>query len=240
MNSSRIVTLSVAAAALVFFGTTEIAGAAGSVTGTISFDGTAPQRRVIKMAADPACEAANEGKERFGEVMVIANGKVKNVFVYVKDGLGDAKFEVPSEPVEMDQLGCMYTPHVVGAMAGQTIVIKNSDATLHNVHSLPENSKPFNSAMPMKGMTVKKKFASPEIMVRMKCDVHPWMSSYVGVVAHPFYSVSAEDGTFKIEGLPAGTYTIEAWHEKMGTQTQSVTVSDDGAAAADFTFAPKG
>jgi plastocyanin len=240
MNSRRNVTWSVAAAALVLFGTSVAAEAGGSISGTVGFTGEAPQRRALKMSADPACEAANAGKTRLGEAMVINDGKVQNVFVYVKDGLGDAKFDVPAEPVEMDQNGCMYTPHVVGAMAGQTIVIKNSDATLHNVHSLPENSKPFNSAMPMKGMTIKKKFSEPEVMVRMKCDVHPWMSAYIGVLPHPFYSVSAEDGTFKIDGLPAGTYTIEAWHEKLGTQTQSVTVGDGGSATADFSFAPKG
>jgi plastocyanin len=240
MNSRRNVTWSVAAAALVFFGTSVAAEAGGSVSGTISFTGDAPQRREVKMSADPACEAANAGKARLGEVMVINDGKVQNVFVYVKDGLGDAKFDVPAEPIKMDQSGCMYTPHVVGAMAGQTIVVKNSDATLHNVHSLPENSKPFNSAMPMKGMTIKKKFSEPEVMVRMKCDVHPWMSAYIGVLPHPFYSVSATDGTFKIDNLPAGTYTIEAWHEKLGTQTQSVTVGDGGSATADFSYAPKG
>jgi len=212
---------------------------AGDITGTISLNGKAPTRRQVKMSADPQCEAANPDG-RLGDVFVINDGKVQNVFVYVKEGLGDKKFETPKEPAKINQHGCMYTPHVVGAMAGQTLEILNSDGTLHNVHSLPKNSKQFNSAMPMKGMKIKKKFASPEIMVRMKCDVHPWMSAYVGVLDHPFFAVSGSDGSYTIKGLPAGTYTIEAWHEKMGTQTQSVTVGDSGAASADFAFSPGG
>ncbi len=212
---------------------------AGDITGTISLNGKAPTRRQVKMSADPQCEAANPDG-RLGEVFVVNDGKVQNVFVYVKEGLGDKNFEAPKEPAKINQHGCMYTPHVVGVMAGQTLEILNSDGTLHNVHSLPKNSKQFNSAMPMKGMKIKKKFASPEIMVRMKCDVHPWMSAYVGVLDHPFFAVSGSDGSYTIKGLPAGTYTIEAWHEKMGTQTQSVTVGDSGAASADFAFSPGG
>lgn len=237
MKSTRFTT--VAATVFVLGASASVALAGGAVTGSINFDGEAPQRRQVKMSADPACDAANPDG-RLGEVMVINDGKLQNVFVYVKEGLGDQKFETPKEPVEMDQNGCMYTPHVLGAMVDQTIVIKNSDSTLHNVHSLPQNSKPFNSAMPMKGMTIKKKFAEPEVMVRMKCDVHPWMSAYVGVLPHPFYAVSAENGAFTIENLPAGTYTIEAWHEKLGTQTQSVTVTEGGSATADFTFKSQG
>jgi len=212
--------------------------AGGSIAGSVSFDGTAPTRRTVKMAADPKCDAANPDG-RLGEVFVINDGKLQNVFVYIKEGLGDKTFETPKEPVNLDQKGCMYEPHVIGAMVGQTIVIKNSDSTLHNVHSLPKNSKQFNAAMPMANMTIKKKFASPEVMVRIKCDVHPWMASYVGVVANPFHSVSGADGSFTISDVPAGTYTIEAWHEKLGTQTMEVTVSDGAPAAADFTFAPK-
>lgn len=216
----------------------ELAEAGGEIKGKISFDGTPPARRTLKMAADPKCEEANPDG-RTGEVFVVNDGALQNVFVYVKEGVSGTH-TAPAEPVKMDQNGCMYTPHVVGAMVGQTIEILNSDNTLHNVHSLPENSKQFNSAMPMKGMKIKKKFTAPEVMVRIKCDVHPWMSAYVGVLDHPFFSTSGPDGTYTIAGLPAGEYTIEAWHEKMGTQTQKVTVSDGGAATADFSFKPAG
>jgi plastocyanin len=239
MKTRMLVTMTAFAAATLFVGLDAgSAGAEGEIKGKISFDGTPPQRRPLKMAADPKCEAANPDG-RLGEVFVVNDGALQNVFIYVKEGVS-GEFETPKEPVVLDQQGCAYTPHVIGAMVGQPIEIRNSDATLHNVHSLPENSKQFNNAMPMKGMTIKKKFTAPEIMVRMKCDVHPWMAAYVGVLSHPFFAVSGADGTYTISGLPAGTYTIEAWHEKMGTQTQQVTVADSGAATADFSFKPQG
>lgn len=239
MKMRLLPTITAFVAATLFVGIdTGSAHAAGEIKGKISFDGTPPQRRAVKMSADPKCEAANpEG--RLGEVFVVNDGALQNVFLYVKEGLS-GEFEAPKEPAVLDQNGCMYTPHVLGVMVGQTIEIHNSDATLHNVHSLPENSKQFNNAMPMKDMTIKKKFTAPEIMVRMKCDVHPWMSAYIGVLSHPFFAVSAADGTYTIGGLPAGTYTIEAWHEKMGAQTQQVTVAEGAAATADFSFKPEG
>lgn len=208
---------------------------AGSVKGKTTFAGDPPQRRQIQMSADPKCEAANPGG-RLGDVYLISGGALQNVFVYVKDGLTGKTFPVPSEPAEIDQKGCMYSPHVLGIMVGQELVIKNGDDTLHNVHALPEKSKQFNNAMPMKDMVIKKKFTAPEVMVRFKCDVHPWMSAFIGVLDNPFYAVSGADGTFEIKNLPAGSYTIEAWHEAAGTQTQQVTVTDDGSATADFTF----
>jgi len=208
---------------------------AGSIKGKISLAGDAPQRRQIQMAADPKCQAANPDG-RLGEIWMVNNGALQNVFVYVKEGLAGKTFPVPAEAVEIDQIGCMYEPRVSGVMVGQEIVIKNGDDTLHNVHALSENSRQFNNAMPVKDMTIKKKFTAPEIMVRLKCDVHPWMSAYLGVLDHPFYAVSAADGTFEIKNLPAGSYTIEAWHEAAGTQTQQVTVTEDGSATADFTF----
>lgn len=214
------------------------AHAAGSITGTISLDGQAPAKQTIKMSADPQCDALNPNG-RTGDVFLVKDGKVQNVFVYIKEGLGDQKFEIPAGPMaHVDQVGCMYTPRVIGVMVGQEFEIRNSDPTLHNVHSLPKASRPFNNAMPMKGMTIKRKFTAPEVMVRVKCDVHPWMAAYVGVLPHPFFGVSGEDGAFTIANVPPGTYTIEAWHEKMGTQTASVTVADGAAATADFAFKP--
>jgi plastocyanin len=213
------------------------ARADGTIAGTIKLDGPAPQRRTIPMAADPKCVEANPNG-RQGDVFVVApEGGMANVFVYVKDGLGDKKFDAPKDPVIINQEGCMYDPHVLGIMVGQTLEFHNDDSTLHNVHALPKNSKQFNSAMPMKGMTIKKRFSAPEIMVHTKCDVHPWMSAYIGVVDNPFYAVSGTDGSYKISGLPAGTYTIEAWQEKLGTKTATVTVTDGGTAKADFSYA---
>lgn len=212
--------------------------AAATVSGKASFNGTAPARRTIKMSADPVCDKANPGG-RQGEAMAISsNGAIANVFVYVKEGVS-GEHETPKAPVTIDQSGCMYSPRVIGAQVGQPIEIINSDATLHNVHALPKASKQFNSAMPMKGMKIKKRFTAPEIMVRVKCDVHPWMASYVGVLEHPFYAVTGADGSYSISGLSAGTYTLEAWHERLGTQTSTVTVADGAAASADFSFSPK-
>jgi len=225
-------TAALTAAVFTFGGSTAWAG---SIKGKISFAGDAPQRRQVPMTADPKCEAANPGG-RLGEVYVVNGGALQNVFVYVKDGLAGKTFTPPAEPVTLDQHGCMYTPHVTGLMVGQELVIKNSDDTLHNVHALPEKSKQFNNAMPMKDMTIKKKFTAPEVMVHVKCDVHPWMSGYIGVLDNPLWAVSAADGTFEIKDVPAGTYTVEAWHEAAGTQTMQVTVTDAAPGAADFSF----
>jgi plastocyanin len=211
---------------------------AGSVKGKVKLDGPAPQRRQLQMSADPKCEAANPGG-RQGEVYVVGgDGGMQYVFVYVKDGLAQKPATPPATPATIDQHGCMYSPHVLGIMVGQDLEIKNSDPTLHNIHALPTVNTQFNNAMPLQNQTIKKKFTKPEVMVHVKCDVHPWMSAYIGVLDHPYYAVSAADGTFEIKDLPAGTYTIEAWHEAAGTQTQQVTVPADGAATADFSFKP--
>lgn len=210
---------------------------AGTVSGKVTFSGTAPEAATIDMAADPACAALHTEPLKSEEVVVNADGTLKNVFVYIKTGLEGQTFTAPAEPVVIDQKGCHYVPHVTGVMVGQDVQLVNSDSTLHNVHAMPEKSKPFNLGMPIPNMKLKKKFDQPEVMVKMKCDVHPWMGAYVGVLPHPFYSVTGDAGTFEIKDLPAGTYTLEAWHEKYGVQTQQITVDASGSVTADIAFA---
>jgi plastocyanin len=154
----------------------------------------------------------------------------------VKDGLGDLKFPVPTTPVVLDQHGCRYVPHVFGVQAGQPIEILNSDDTLHNVHAVPTNNREFNRGQALKGLTHTHVFTSVEVMVPFKCDVHNWMHAWVGVLDHPFYAVSGPGGSFQIAGLPPGTYTIEAWHETLGTKTQTITIEPKTASEVAFTF----
>lgn len=211
----------------------EPAGSA-SIAGTINFDGTAPERPPITLDRD--CRELHEG-DVLSENTIVNDGKLQWVFVYVKDGLGDRTFATPTEEVVFDQRGCLYMPHVFGVQVGQTVRILNSDAFLHNVNSQPEQrANKFNFGMPNQGMEKEQTFRTAEVMVKIRCDVHGWMGAYAGVLEHPYFAVSGEDGSFSIEGLPAGTYTLEAWHETLGTQTMEVTVADDEAATADFTF----
>jgi plastocyanin len=192
------------------------------------------------MNADPKCVKMHSGKDVVSEQVVVnPNNTLQNVFIYVKKGLEGKKFPVPSDKKTIDQKGCMYSPHVFGVMAGQPIEISNDDPTLHNIHALPKNSKQFNIAQPKQGMKMTQKFDKSEVMVKVKCEVHNWMAAYVGVLDHPFYAVSGNDGAFSIKNLPAGTYEIEAWHEKFGTQTMSVTVGASDTKTADFTFEGK-
>ena len=206
------------------------------VKGSIVFKGEAPEPKAITMSADPVCQKIHSEPVYSELVTVNDNGTLKDVFIYVKAGLEGKSYPVPSGEVVFDQRGCKYTPHVVGMQAKQTLKILNSDDTLHNVHALPANNDQFNYAMPkfMKQKTAT--FANPEVMVRVKCEVHPWMGAWIGVLSHPFFSVSDEGGTFSIEGLPAGDYTIEAWHEKYGQATEQVSLAEGDVQDLTFTF----
>ena len=211
----------------------------GTISGKVSFDGEPPVRTQVKMAADPNCKP---GPESLSEgTIVSADRGLKNVFVYVKDGLGNAVYETPTKPIVLDQIGCRYEPHVFGVFVGQPVEIKNSDPTLHNVHAIPKANAEFNfGQQDNKAPIITKTFDKPEIGVSFRCDVHGWMRSYANVVTHPFFAVTGDDGSFAIKGLPAGTYTVEAWHERLGTQATKVTISDSAAAAtAAFTFKPE-
>ncbi|HEX7879892.1 MAG TPA: carboxypeptidase regulatory-like domain-containing protein [Candidatus Eisenbacteria bacterium] len=207
---------------------------AGTIEGTISFDGVPPADKVIDTKADPTCGRAHR-EPLYTETAVVADGKVRWAFVRISGGLEGKSFGVPSEPVVVDQEGCVYVPHVVGVVTGQTIQVLNSDETLHNVNAVCAANKRFNMAMPLKGMKQEKKFATAE-MVHFKCDVHPWMSAYIGVCDNPFYAVSEADGGYVIRNVPPGDYTVEVWHETFGKLTMPVTVLSSGSARADFTF----
>jgi plastocyanin len=168
--------------------------------------------------------------------LVNANGTLAQIFVYVKEGLEGMSFPVPSEAALLDQQGCMYVPHVIGVQTGQTLTVRNSDDTLHNVNAQPANNPGFNIGQPVAGMTYDHTFESPEIMIPVKCDVHPWMAAYIGVVPHPYFTVTDTEGGFSIDRLPPGDYVLEAWSEGLGTQTINVSVAPNETAEANFTF----
>jgi plastocyanin len=211
---------------------------AATITGKVVFEGTPPANPVIKMASDPACVSANKGDVTFESYMV-DNGGLENVFVYIKDGLGNKYlFDTPTTPVQIDQKGCHYLPHVLGIRASQPLEIVNSDATMHNVHGMPEANREFNFGQAVPGMKNAVTFTTPEVLIPFKCDVHSWMNAFVGVVDHPYFAVSANGGKFELRTIPPGTYTIEAVHEKLGRQTQSVTLGAKDAKEITFTFKP--
>jgi plastocyanin len=211
----------------------------GTVTGTVTLDGTAPKNEAIKMNADPVCLREAKGTQTQETYMVGADGKaLANVFVYVKDGLGNYVFDAPTDSAKIDQKECRYHPHVFGMRVGQPLEIVNSDPTLHNIHAMPKANQEFNNGQPIQGMKMTHTFTAKEVMVPFKCDVHGWMNAYVGVLDHPYYAVTKEDGKFELKDLPAGTYTIEAWHEKLGTQTSSVTIAAKETKDVPFTFKP--
>ena len=211
----------------------------GSITGKAVFQGTAPGEKAIKMDADAYCAKAHAAAPATTRHYIVgAGGGLANVFVYVKEGL-TSKPAAPKEAKVLDQASCLYNPYVMGIQVGQPLTIKNDDSTLHNVHCMAKSNEQFNLGQPSKGMESTKTFTKPEVMVQFKCDVHPWMFAYIGVLDHPFYAVTKEDGSYTISGLPPGEYTVEAWHNKAGTLTQKIKVEAGAVAAPDFVFKPK-
>jgi hypothetical protein len=219
--------------------TTEETQAGGTITGKVKFTGTRPTNPRIDMSEEVACKNKYPAPPTAETVVVNANGTLANVFVYVKAGLpAGATYPAPPTPVLLDQSGCRYHPHVFGIQVGQPLNIKNSDPVLHNIKAKAVKNRPFNVSQPNVTTTpTVRTFAQPEVMVSLECNVHGWMNAFLGVLPHPFFAVTGADGSFSIKGLPAGTYTIEAWHEKYGTQTATVVVAATGAKTADFTFA---
>ncbi|MAF09057.1 hypothetical protein CMK11_01295 [Candidatus Poribacteria bacterium] len=205
-----------------------------SIAGKVTFTGAAPVVATMDMNADPVCAGMHTGPVGGGDAIVAADGGLKNVIVYVQSG-ASSNFSAPEAAVVLDQKGCVFEPHVVALQVGQTLKFVNSDTTTHNVHTLSDLNRAFNTSMPIPNMEIEKTFDDVEIF-KIKCDVHPWMSSWVGVFDNPFFAVTDADGSFELAGLPAGTYTVVAVHEKYGEKPTEVTVGDGEAGTADFAY----
>jgi len=206
---------------------------AASVSGTVKFDGPAPKAAKIDMSQDANCQGSNTA-----ENIVVSAAHLENVFIYVKEGLGNRAFDVPKDSVTLTQSGCKYKPHVIGVMVGQTIKIVNGDPTTHNIHPTPKDNREWNESQAPQAPPLEKSFAREEILLPVKCNQHPWMRMFVNVVKNPFYAVSGPDGKFEIKGLPPGDYTIAFVHEKLGEQDQKVTLAAKDIKTVDVTFKP--
>jgi plastocyanin len=203
----------------------------GTVTGRVKFAGAAPAPAPMPPNADPACS----GRPQNDEAVLVKDGRLRNVLVRVRGSVAGAR-GAPTQPIVIDQNNCTYQPRVQGAVVGQQVMMKNSDGTLHNVRGLSNGKSVFNVAQPPHAPPVPKPMPEGVELLRLKCDVHPWMAAAVVISPHPYFATSAEDGSFTLEGVPAGTYTLEAWHETLGTKTAQVTVKEGAATEASFEF----
>src|SRR5713101_8454840 len=206
---------------------------AASISGTVKLDGEAPKAARIDMSQDPACKGTNTA-----ENFVASGGHLANVFVYVKEGLGNRTFDVPQDPITLDQSGWRYPPRVLGIVAGQTIKIVNSDPNTHNIHPTPKDNREWNESQPPQAAPLEKNFAREEIMLPVKCNQHPWMRMFLNVTKSPFFAVTGPDGKFEIKGLPPGDYTLAFVHEKLGEQTMKVTLAAKESKTLDLSFKP--
>jgi len=207
---------------------------AGNVSGSVIFEGTAPPPEVLDMASEADCAATYSGDPTVSWVDV-GGGGLADVFVYVKQGLSGMSFPISGDAVVINQQGCQYRPLVVGVQIGQSLTIQNSDGLLHNINASPTANRPFNVSQPV-NMETEREFAAEEVMVPIQCDVHGWMAGYIGVVAHPYHAATGTGGTFDLSQLPPGDYVLEAWHSRLGTQEQTVTVTTGQTAEVTFTF----
>jgi len=209
---------------------------AGAITGTVTLDGAPPAGKPIDMSASPACVRANPSPVVPPIVVMGDHGALANVVVYVKDGLGSYRFDTPTETAVLQQKNCMYEPHVVALMTNQPFEIRNNDPTMHNVHPLPKHNRQWSTSQPAGSAALKETLTRPEFAMSVLCNVHPWMRALVFVFDHPYYAVTSKAGNFELKNLPPGTYTIEAWHESLGTQDQTVTIAPRESKAISFTF----
>ena len=226
-------------------GAAPYSGPTGTIAGVISFEGTAPAAKKIDTTADAACGKANPNLVT--DDTIVTEGKLANVFVYIKEGtvdagkkIGEYAWSTPATAVQLDQKGCHYSPHVLGIQTNQKLSITNSDQTQHNIHPTPKSNPEWNQTQPNGSPAIEKTFARPEVLIPVKCNQHPWMKAYIGVMRTPFFDVSETNGTYEIKNVPPGKYTIVAWREGPGdgqSKPLEVTVTANGTAKADFSFA---
>ena len=209
---------------------------AGTVTGTIKLDGAAPKMKVINMAAEPSCNKQHTEPAMTEDVVTGAGGTLQNVIVYLKGDFSQYSFPAATAPTTIDQKGCQYHPHVLALMTGAPLQVTNSDPTTHNIHPVPKNNREWNESQPPGATPISQSFAREEIAVPVKCNVHPWMKAYIGVVANPYFEVTGKDGSFTIKNVPPGTYTVSAWHELYGSSEQPVTIGPSESKSVNMTF----
>ena len=209
----------------------------GSLVGNVKYQGKVPKPKPLKMDSDPICGASHDGRVTSESFIVDDDMNLKNVLIWFKNVSYSGETE--KTPAVIDQKGCLYNPHVLGVMKDQQVLIKNSDKTLHNIHSMPNLNTPFNSAQPAGVPDLKKSFTSVEEPFYIKCDVHPWMKSWVLVQDHPFFAVTDENGNYRIDNIPPGTYEVIAWQEKFKikrTILKTVEIKDTIDTTQDFVF----
>jgi len=206
----------------------------GSVSGAVHTGGKRPSREFVDMSGDPACVAAHHGKATDESVFVGSNGAVANAFVYIEKGLEGKTFDVPQAPVIIDQRGCWFRPRVLGIQTAQVLQIVNSDPVTHNIHPMARVNREWNHSQGPGDAPLIRKFLKPEVMVQVKCNIHSWMHAFIGVVDHPYFAVTKEDGSFEIKNLPPGTYTLSVWHEKLGTSQRQVEVTPGNRSVTRF------
>lgn len=211
---------------------------AGSVSGTVKYDGAKPRPKLIDMSSDPSCVAAHKGKA-YDESLVTAKGGLGNSFVYISKGLEGKTFAVPDAGVTIDQAGCWFRPRVLGLQTGQTLDVVNSDPVTHNIHPMAVINREWNHSQGPGDPVMHRKFTKQEVMIPVKCNIHEWMHAYIGVVDSPYFTTTKDDGTFTLPNLPPGTYTVTAWHELLGTQKTTVIIAASGKAEANLQFHAK-